>query len=323
MICLVDPPCIGLSVELAGRLSQELPDSGLSRQFSLPRARLEAGISRGPVLLRVAMVAVRSGGEQGYIGVDGEAILPAFQIGELRLQRGEFAGGIGIVDDPWTLQAESGWLPEIAPSFGEEKDWMSRSDLGIWAQWSPRIVSLRVDLTSGEGAFLRERNDQKNIAGTLVINPTPETALVIYGRQGFVGLGGVMDHRLGFQAAYQGFVGEHPFAAGLQLLQTWGVGGDSLRHPTGASAFLRLEPWGPLIGYGRFDMSVEEQASTTGVSWTGRLGAGARIGPALAMLGWEHTSTGADAAAVAGAEGFLARDLIFVQLGANLMWESR
>ena len=71
-----------VALDVAGRMSLTLPDAGISRGLSLPRARAAGGLDGDWASAQLACSMVRSGGNAGYIGVDGEALVPEVQIAE-------------------------------------------------------------------------------------------------------------------------------------------------------------------------------------------------------------------------------------------------
>lgn len=325
MSCLAPPfetvaeDCLGVRVELAGRFSQYLPDLGLSRSFSLPRARLQFAGGRGPIQVHIATVAVRSGGEEGYIGVAGEAIVPAVQIAELRWIHEGLRAGVGMVDDPWTVASEEGWFREAGPSFGEEAGWMSRSDLGAWLGWVRGPVAVQADLSSGEGAFQRERNTEKDLAGSISYRPLSAIGLTVYGRQGFTGLGEAPSHRLGAQLHLNL---ADKVSVGAEILKAWGVENQALREPVGASLWMVTHPWGPFLGFARIDLASEKSKDPTAGWSTFRLGGGASLGAARLVAGWEYRSAGDGVAEVAGTGAASDMNQLYLQASVDLRWET-
>lgn len=317
---MVAEDCLAARAELAGRFSQQLPDLGISRSFSLPRARLELAGGYSIAQLHLAATALRSGGEEGYIGIAGEAIVPALQVAEARVEYRGFLGGVGLVDDPWTVLAERGWLRAVAPSFAEESGWMNRSDLGLWLGYRRGPLVVRADLSAGEGAFLRERNEEKNLAGTVLLRPIPALAFVLYGRQGFTGLQAAASHRVGGQAHV--FLGnQNDLQLGLEVLQAWGVAGDEELNPLGGSLWAVGSPWGPLRLFARGDLASEELGDEDATSGSLRVGAGAAFGPARVLAGWDYRWAGDSVALVAGAGESTDVNTFYVQLDVDLKWE--
>ena len=312
--------CLAARAEVAGRFSQQLPDVGISRSFSLPRARLELAGGYRLAQLHLAATALRSGGEEGYIGIAGEAIVPAFQVIEARVEHRGFLAGVGLVDDPWTVLAERGWLRSVAPSFGEEAGWMNRSDLGLWLGYRRGPLVVRADLSAGEGAFLRERNEEKNLAGTVWLHPIPALSFVLYGRQGFTGLEAAPSHRVGGQV-HVALGAQNGVQLGLNVLKAWGVDGDEQQEPLGGSLWAVGSPWGPLRIVTRGDLASEVLGDEDATSGRLRVGAGAAFGPAQLLAGWDYRWAGEEVALVAGAGESTDINVFYVQLDVDLKWE--
>ena len=334
----VDPDlarlCARAGLEVAGRLGLSLPDSGVSRTFTLPRARAEGSLQAGEeVGARLVLTAVRSGGDEGYLGVDGEALLPEIEIAEAWAGHAPWGLRVaaGLISDPWVASGDAAWgMRALAPGFGEATGWMDKSDLGAFVGWTAheRMLSARVDLTSGEGGRIRERNEGKDLAGTLSLRPLAgdREALVLtaYGRDGSRGLGLARDHRLGLRLSGS----THRLDWGAEGLAAWGVGGDELRAPLGGSAWANVRPWGPLLATLRLDLSTE----SLGATHAGREGLLAAVGAEVhhaesatlrALAGYSGARAGAQVSEIAGATVLERVDTVFVQLEVALSEHSR
>ena len=237
-----------------------------------------------------------------------------------RIEHRGFLAGVGLVDDPWIVAAERGWLRAVAPSFGEEAGWMNRSDLGLWVGYRRGPLVVRADLSSGEGSFLRERNEEKNLSGSLWLRPIPALAFAVYGRQGFTGLQAVSSHRVGGQV--HAFLGEeNGVQLGLEVLKAWGVDGEERREPLGGSLWAVGAPWGPLQVFARGDLASEELGEEKATSGSLRVGGGVAFGPARLLGGWEYRWAGEDVAVAAGAGDSTDMNVFYVQLDVDLRWE--
>lgn len=312
---------------LAGRAGITSPDTGIARTLSLPRAHLDGGLALGDLAgARVALAVVRSGGDGGYIGVDGEALVPEVQIAEARgaWRPWGVAVGAGVVDDPWVRSGDEAWgLREVAPGFGEAMGWMDSSDVGGWVGWTAprRLVSVRVDLSSGEGARYRERNEGKDVAGTVTARPLGTDALVVtaYARDGSRGLGLARDHRVGGRLS----TGVGPVVGGAELLAAWGVDGDAERAPLGGSAWVVARPWGPLLAFGRLDVTSEALDDPDASTRVYLAGVGVALPdrerhPLQVIVGYEGTRAGSAVAPIAGADALEDADEVYLQLGVSL-----
>lgn len=320
-------PTLAARLDLAGRYARLLPDAGVSQALTLPRAKVGVGAGVGPASGRVLLAAVRSGGDADYVGVEGEALLAEVQVAEARLDlRGAgLAVGAGLVDDGWVVTGERAWgLPAVAPALGESLGWLDRSDVGGWAGWtSPgRELAVRAELTTGEGARGRERNDGKDLGGIVTARPLadhPDALVVqVYGRQGSRGLAAARDHRVGARVS-----GATPWAdAGVEALAAWGVDGDAERAPWALSGWAVAHPWRGAVGLVRYDRAVEVAGDPEAVTGTVHLGAGWDVvdGPDAGrlLLGWSYTRAGDAVAAVAGADALAAGHALHLQLDLSI-----
>lgn len=332
---LDDPPCLALRVEGAGRMGAQWPDLLPGTYAELSRARTALGVGQGPVGARVALVAVRSAPEQGYVGIDGEAWVPTVQLaeGRARVDALGLGASMGLVDDLWVATGNRAWgLRAVAPVLAEQQGWLPRSDLGGLAAWtSPgRWLTVAGSVTSGEGASRRDRNDGFDSTGLLTLRPlaaagpeAPTLALQLMVRDGSWGQAYVRDHRQGarLRAAWG------PGVIGAELLAAQGVQGDGSRTPRGWSTWLSAEPEAlPLLAFLRVDGLSEDPGDdeARGSSlWTGaglRLPAGrAERAAGRLLLVYRSEARGPAAAPLAGAAGLTELRQIFVQLDVDVL----
>ncbi len=168
--------CLAAGIEVAGRFDKTLPAGGLDRQLSLPRALASLGLAQGGAGARVVLGAVRSGGDDGYVGVDGEALVPRIEVAEARyrLPVAGLSVAAGLVDDPWVGTGNLSWMHRsMVPGLAEDQGWNERSDLGGLVGWTAPAswVTLTGTWTTGEGLARRERNIGQDVAGLLVLRP--------------------------------------------------------------------------------------------------------------------------------------------------------
>ncbi|MFT5681983.1 MAG: hypothetical protein ACI8RZ_002901 [Myxococcota bacterium] len=309
------PTCLVLDLDVAGRLEQSWPDDGVSTALTLPRSRLELGLTSGQHRARVAAIAARTGGLGSSTGVSGEAIVPVLQIAEAAWIGPNLTIAAGLIDDPWVVLGNDDWgLRAAAPSLGESVGWMDRSDLGISAAWGApdSFVSAIATFTSGEGANFAERNNGKNTTAMLIARPVPDRpellTVSLMGRDGSRGLDSARDHRAGGRIT----AALPPVRLGGEVLTAWGVGGDIERTPVGLSTWAEGTLPLSLTVFARFDQTTEDvDESTTrilrgGVTW------GAE--PVDVILGVEHTDADDQAVTVAGAGAFEEQTTLYVLL---------
>ena len=308
--------CLLIEVDLAGRLEQNWPDDGISTMFTLPRSRLELGVSSAQYRGRVAFTAARSGGLSSTTGINGEALVSELQIAEAAWLGPGITLAAGLIDDPWVATGNTDWgLRAAAPVLSEAVGWLDRSDLGASAAWSARseVFAVIATLTSGEGARYSERNNGKNTTIVLIGHPIPDRpevlALSLLGRDGSRGLDSARNHRAG--ARITGSI--TPVRLGGEVLATWGVDGDIDRTPLGFSIWTEASLPLALSVFGRLDQTSEATADST--TSTLRGGLTCRQGPLQVILGAERTKADAQAVPVAGADSLSSSTTAYVLVG--------
>ncbi|MCB9674473.1 MAG: hypothetical protein H6737_05105 [Alphaproteobacteria bacterium] len=320
-------PALDFRGEMAGRAFVTLPESGVSRGFALPRARFSAHL-QGPygAGIRLVTVAVRSGGQTGYIGIDGETFVPRVQIAEARLDAPSIglAAAAGVVDDLWVGTHQPAWgLPEVAGEITLLSGVQDRADLGGWVSWTApeRRFSGSVAVTSGEGERRRERNNGIDTALMVTARPWVSDAgtLVIraYGKEGSRGVEQARNHRLGGSVGLQhGYV-----HAGAMTMVGWGSAADGALDPLAVGGFARTGPKLPFVGFGRVDLLWADRDTAGSWSRIVWLGGGPRLpvkpdAPLWLGVGWQGSRFGPDAGPVAGVVS--GSDMLFVQLSADI-----
>lgn len=335
----IELPCGVVDIDVAGRLQTVSPAAGLSTVFALSRARFETGVQLDEwVIGRVAVDAVRSAPNTGYLGIDGETIVARLQIAEARAHLDAIGLDLvaGLVDDAWVAHGNRAFrIRPVAPVLGEEQGWFDRSDLGGGLLWTAPAgwVTAHLTLTNGEGLRFRERNDGKNLAGLVIVRPLAFLGedqrgwleLTGYARDGSVGLQLAPDHR--FAGRLSGRVAwdeaAHGVGYGVEVITATGVAGDGARTPFGLSTWLTADPWGPITAYVRYDAVTEIPGDPESVASTLRTGLGARLPwtevsqGAHLIVSWEHRDVGPQAAPIAGATVTGTSDTLFVQLGVR------
>jgi hypothetical protein len=307
---------------------------GLSRGFQLPRARLGLGLSWGrAATARFAVAAVRSSGEYGYIGVDGESIVAQVQLAEARTTcaRAGLTVAGGLLEDPWVASADaSGWERAIAPSVGEDLELWSKADLGLGVAWtSPRsFLTLEAQVTTGEGLKLRERNVWANTTLLVTLRPLAlrsaapvDLEVSLVGRDGSRGLDVVRDHRGGARVN----LGAEALRGGWEGGFALGADGDAEREPWWTSLWLLGRPVRPLLAWGRLDLAAEDptEPRDSGLAVV-RLGVGAELPhrgalrPITLMVGYEGRWVGDAAAPIRGAGSLASGNTLFIQVGTHL-----
>ncbi|MEZ4321686.1 MAG: hypothetical protein R3F61_29700 [Myxococcota bacterium] len=323
----VPEPELNVRGELAGRAFATYPTSGVSRGFALPRARLSI-LVRGPhgASVRVATVAARSGGQAGYIGIDGETFVPRIQIAEARLDAPQIglAAAAGVVDDLWVGTHQPAWgLPEVAGEVTLVSGLQDRADLGGWVSWTgPEArISASLSAVTGEGERRRERNNGADVAGLVTVRPWVSDAGTLtvraYGKEGSRGAAQARNHRLG------GSVGlDTPkVIAGAMTMAGWGSAADGSLDPFEVEAHVRTGRSLPFVAWGRLDLLWADRDAPDTRSTIARIGGGPRLplksdAPFWLGVGWEGSRHQAQAGPVAGVVS--GSDMVFVQLSADV-----
>jgi hypothetical protein len=299
------PTCLVVDLDLAGRLEQSWPDDGVSAAFTLPRSRLELGVTSERYRARVAMTAARTGGLGSSTGVSGESIVPVLQLADAAWLGPNITVAAGLIDDPWIALGNDDWgLRAAGAVLGEAVGWMDRSDLGASVAWGAPdgFISLIATLTTGEGARYAERNNGKDTTVMAIARPIPEKPDLIQvsllARDGSRGLDSARDHRAGGRLT----AAVAPVRLGGEVLAAWGVDGDIDRTPVGVSVWTEGSLPLSLSAFARYDQTDEDTSQSTTRTLRGGLTWGAP--PARVILGLEHSVAGEQAMPVAGADAF-------------------
>ncbi len=323
------PACVQVGADVAGRFQSLSPDVGIHQGFSLQRSRFESGLSLGGAGARMIWGGVRSGGQDSYIGVAGESIVPQVQVAEAhyRSARLGLALSMGLVDDPWVVTGNNAWdLRSVAPGLGEGSGWLERSDLGATLAWTApdAWATVAVASTSGEGLARRERNTGQNSSGLLIVRPLTGLGdaelltVQAYYRDGSRGLGRIHDHRTGVRLTHRSAWA----AGGAAWLRADGVGGDGGREPVGTSIYAQVTPPAvPALAYARRDHvdeapsidNTDRQTVLAGVGLELPLATEARP-PMRLLAGWSRTITDAKVRSLPGARAEAEVTALFVQL---------
>lgn len=315
--------CAAANVEVAGRGAIVIPDAALAQTIDLSRARVGLGAASGPFRARVRANATRSADADSYVGIAGEAWVPALDHAALGAAGFGFSGELGLVPDPWVLAGNRAWgLDALAPTAAEALGLVAPSDAGLAARWTGLGGRLDVSgtLTTGEGANFRERNEGKDLAGALSVAPFANASLVatVYGRNGSRGLGYVPAHRVGARVA--GEVARYGY--GLEGMVAWGVGDDATRAPSVGSVWVHARPLGPLLLTARADAWSEDLDRADALAWRALGGAGVAVpvpgGVFTALLGADHAAAGDAVAPFAGAAAATNATTLYLHAGLEL-----
>ena len=158
-----------LRIETAGGYAHTHPSASVEHTFVLTRGRVDLQLGLNAfVSTRWAVDAVRSAPETGYIGVDGESILPRIQVAEVAAHwpTARLNLTMGVVERPWSSLGNTDWgLRAVGATLGEREGWIDPADLGSTLTWRlPQALgTVWTSVLSGEGFKRRERNENKTL----------------------------------------------------------------------------------------------------------------------------------------------------------------
>ena len=287
---LPDQACIYAELDIAAQLAHERSPSTVSTPWSVPRSRLELGLSYDDLLS--VRVATRLDGGAVELGLSATPPTPTIEIAEARVTVPPLGTALaaGLIDDPWVVSGERAWTYRpLAPVLAERQGWLGRSDLGGVVTFNaPRqAVEVHGRLTAGEGVTGREQTAGIDGDLTVVVRPfrfwsAPQPDLVVLAALFHRGRDPVADvnaHRYGLRVhtrivpACNGIVGScGAYVAGLELLVAHGVNGAGGRSPLGTSLWAVVDANLGLTATTRLDL-ISQEVGDQG-SWL--LAAGAR-----------------------------------------------
>ena len=322
-----------LRMETAGGYAYTTPSASLEHAFVLTRGRiaLQLGLNEF-VSTRWAVDAVRSAPATGYIGVDGESILPRIQVAEVatRWPSARLRLTMGVVERPWSAQGNADWgLRPVAPTLIEREGWLEAADLGGTLTWTlpDGMGALWTAFLSGEGYRRRERNEDKSmvlgarLTPLAALDPQLHDALVlgVLVQRGRFGVSEARQHRTAFRLTG----GLEWLRGGLEYTVVEGVDGDAAPEPTGLGFWVRVMPYGPLLTYARLDWVQELPTVDESQRWIVDTGLGIRLHEAAAgerayfLIGYTRQEAGQQALGIAGASGVAKVDTILIQLSVD------
>ncbi|MGC6509525.1 MAG: hypothetical protein ACON4U_13975 [Myxococcota bacterium] len=306
--------CQMIEVDAAARFRQDLPMAGIHRAFDIPRARIGLGLSNEKTHVRAIWGSIRSAGDTSYIGIDGESFVPQLQLMELAWQEGWVSLRAGLIDDLWVVPQNNRWiLRSITADMNERLGIMGRSDLGGMVSFSlpSDRWNIQIQLRSGEGHRLRERNSGQNVVLRSELKPLSNSdwlSIAVFTQEGSRGFGLAREHRLGAQIYSQ--VSAVRF--GVEGLKSWGVQGDSYREPFVISGWGQFLPESGFQAFLKTDVHREfehnqQQTFQTGFGYRPE-------GDLRIWLGFEHNRIPSGAGLVPGASALGKQQQIYIQL---------
>ena len=255
--------CQILDMAMAVRTTQELPMEGLHRYMQLPQLRLQTSHVFDSFFIQTRSDGIRSASAGSYIGIEGETMVWAIHRAQAGYRRGNWTVFGGMIDDLWVLRQNDLWgNRNQAFGMAERNGWLSRSDIGMAAQYRNERAYAQVRISTGEGSNFEERNNgiTTQMLGAVQFG-THEVS--VFGQEGSQGISSSPAHRVGMRISSSDDLGY-----GLEVMKSWGVQGDSTLSPLGVSAWFARRPTTGLWGFVRGDLvAYEEPAQANG--WLG------------------------------------------------------
>ncbi|MEE2786002.1 MAG: hypothetical protein VX589_01600 [Myxococcota bacterium] len=142
------------------------------------------------------------------------------------------------------------------------------------------------------------------------------------GQDGSVGAASARNHRFGARIAG----GNTRLVGGVEWIKALGRDGDPVPEPWALSAWTETNPWGPFIGYARFDLTDMNPKAQDSYRSVLDVGVGVRMpyadaGPdrqARLSLGYRRARAEAQATPIAGASSQTSTHVVFAQLTLDL-----
>jgi hypothetical protein len=283
-------------------------------ELALDRGELGAtvGLLPGTAAAELRVEAIRSAGEGGALGIDGDTTVIRVKRAQV-LASHTFGGGlivdgaIGFAADPWIAFLEDGYTVKALSRTGSERllAW-STSDLAAVGRVAYGPARLAVSVGNGEGLQFPERNNGKTttaVAEVVAVRDAGWRVVVAgVGRDGSIGPALVRDRRLGVGTSVM-----TPYArGGGEIVQAWGLG------DVGEVEGLLVSGWVDVPIVDRWFAAA--RASTFGFengsrgrisTFGGAIGA-MPGGPQLGLRVWlavDRTTTSGTAMAVVGGDG--------------------
>ena len=319
--------CVTGDLDVAARAFARSPDEGISRGVAVARFRGEAGFRAEDFGVRTAFLVARSAGDEGYLGIQGEAWVPVLQIAEVRYDHRAWGLAIaaGAVDDVALMPIQGAWnRVDVARPMLTDRGWTTRSDLGGWLSWTTpgEWLTITASTTAGEGIDRRDRNNGLTTTGVVHVRPLGDRRLTVmaWGREGSRGLLSAPDHRVGGAI----WTVTPLVVAGVDATLGEGLAGDGALQPGGVSAWARTGDQVPAVAWARVDRGSDARTIIGAASTAAFVGGGPRLpwragGTGYLAVGWEGRRSGPAATALAGAPVGQRTDTWLIQLGGRFL----
>lgn len=223
-------PALALELQLFAAEQRVVRSGPDLTELRLHRAEAGAQLALGAdAYAGLRLEAIRSAGEGGALGVDGDSLV-------VRVKRAEIGGAttvgpvaldgaIGVVADPWIAWLDRGYtLRPLSPSASERLLGWDTGDLAVRGGAALGPVAVSASVGNGEGLRYPERNDGQSTTGVLEVTAVDQQSFHVaisgMGRDGSIGPARVRDRRVG-----GGFALVTPWVrAGGEIVRAWGIG---------------------------------------------------------------------------------------------------
>jgi hypothetical protein len=219
-----------LELFTSARWTHQTGDDLTELRLDRGEAGVRVALSPRAAAAELRLEAIRSAGEGGALGVDGDSMVVrvkyaqvtgTFDAGDVRVD-----GALGFVPDPWLRTVEDGYpLRALSRTASERLLGWPTADLSAEVRASFGPARLSIAAGNGEGLRYPERNTGKTTTAVLELVPlhTRELRLSLagVGRDGSIGPASVRDRRAGGAATV---VTAH-VRGGFEAVHAWGLGG--------------------------------------------------------------------------------------------------
>ena len=210
--------CQVLDLAMAVRTTQELPMEGLHRYMQIPQLRLQTSHVFDSFFIQTRSDGIRSASAGSYIGFEGETMVWAIHRAQAGYRRGNWTVFGGMTDDLWVLrQNDLWWNRNQAFGMAERNGWLSRSDIGMAAQYRNERAYAQVRFSTGEGSRCRTRN---GITTQVWVQYSLVRMRSLSLDKKVRRVSSSPSHRVGARISSSG-----AFGYGLEVMKSWGVQG--------------------------------------------------------------------------------------------------
>ena len=315
-------PCVNVESIISARGFHLFPETGLYQGIQLNQARLNLNIAHEQFFSRIGMNAIRSTGQNSYMGIDGESFVWQVQLMEgntfLRWNGHQLRISGGLNENFWVKTQNEHWaLRSIHLGLAEDYGTEIRTDTGVSVLYQFQGLDIGYRLSSGEGMRRSERNIGLNSELYLGLH-NAHFQWELYGQEGSIGPSRARNHRIGsrLSGSY-----EHTVLS-TEIIKNYGVSGDAAREPLLISSYVTHLPFTKFAYYARVDYIQENSLSNDqNKGQRYHLGYGYPLSKTHNLnrlwLGWTGTRLDSQIPLIAGNQALAHNDLFFIQMTIN------